>query len=321
MPMPMTILLDSNVWRYIVDANATAKVLQAALKSSHRIAIAPAVVYEALRTENPAIRHALVSAMTLSHWKRLMPEAYSEAYELKVELQRLRSPWLRHPKDLTLYKRLRHDWIRSRGGFWDRVRIDADGERRRIDGPLLELARADAQVGREEGKLMPPQWQSARLTELVASPQSPISGWMGEPVELWRLNALTSFQLAMSLDDHPYRDWLNGEVSLDVMMFQSKELTRFWLYDADTQRMQRCWLRSAFEFQQRFHKITDGTPADSQLSTYLVDVDVMLSADKNFVRFAERCRQEAPFLMGCSTLVPGGEDAVDAVIAALDARR
>lgn len=55
MPMPMTILLDSNVWRYIVDANATAKVLQAALKSSHRIAIAPAVVYEALRTENPAI--------------------------------------------------------------------------------------------------------------------------------------------------------------------------------------------------------------------------------------------------------------------------
>lgn len=82
---------------------------------------------------------------------------------------------------------------------------------------------------------------------------------MGEPVELWRLNALTAFQLAMSLDDHPYRDWLNREVSLDVMMVQSKELTRFWLCDADTQRMQRCWLRSAFEFQQRFHKITDGT--------------------------------------------------------------
>ncbi|HEM8495065.1 TPA: hypothetical protein U2Q01_001519 [Burkholderia multivorans] len=102
-----------------------------------------------------------------------------------------------------------------------------------------------------------------------------------------------------------------------MMMLQKQERTRFWFHDVDPVRMPRHWLRSAFEFQQQFHKITDGTPGDCQLGTYLVDVDVMLSADKNFVRFAERCRLEAPFFVGSSVVVPGDRSAIEALLTEL----
>jgi len=39
----MRILLDTNIWRYIVDADAVVMVQKAALRSKQKIAIAPAV--------------------------------------------------------------------------------------------------------------------------------------------------------------------------------------------------------------------------------------------------------------------------------------
>lgn len=80
-------LLDSNVWRHIVDADVVSKVQNAARKSPNKIAIAPAVVYEVLG-QRPL--PALVLALTLPSWKRLIPETYSEATEIKIEVTRLR---------------------------------------------------------------------------------------------------------------------------------------------------------------------------------------------------------------------------------------
>jgi hypothetical protein len=57
--------------------------------------------------------------------------------------------------------------------------------------------------------------------------------------------------------------------------------------------MPRFWLRWAFEHLQLFHKVTDGTPGDAQLATYLVEGDIVVSADKNFLRIAEAVRPYA----------------------------
>jgi hypothetical protein len=38
-----------------------------------------------------------------------------------------------------------------------------------------------------------------------------------------------------------------------------------------------------------------------------VDVDIFLSADKNLVRIAERCRLEAPFPVARAQLVPAAD--------------
>ena len=314
----MHILLDTNIWRYIVDHDALGTIQQAVRRSRHKIVIAPAVVYEALRTGNPRLRASMVAAMTLPCWKRLMPEAFSEAEEIKAEVKRLQPDWLRRPQYLVMYRRLRHDWTRSRGGFWDRARYDTARESQRIDIPLmLEAARTSARKARQAALSMPTHWKDAALSAMLASPAHPTPGWDGSPVELWRIEAHSYFEQALTTPGHPYADWLEGEVNLTMMLLQKQERTRFWLHEVDPTKMRRHWLRSAFEFQQQFHKITDGTPGDCQLGTYLVDVDLMLSADKNFVKFAERCRCEAPFFVGRSVVVPGGQSAIEALLSEL----
>lgn len=174
----MRILLDTNIWRYIVAHDALGSIQRAVRKSRHEIVIASAVVYEALHTSNSALRRSLIYAMTLPCWKRLMPEAFSEAEEIKAEVVRLRPEWLLTQKDDRLYRRLRHDWSRSRGGFWDRARHDTEREYRRIGSlPLLNAARADAKEAREAAKSMPSHWGDAPLGAMLASLPQPTPGW------------------------------------------------------------------------------------------------------------------------------------------------
>lgn len=116
------ILLDSNVWRYFIDAEAVPALLAATRRSGHIVVMSPAVLYEAAKTRNVLVRDRLLSAMTLPLWKRLMPEAYGEAAEIPSEVRRTLPEWLKREPDLAWFKRVRYDWTRAKGGNWDRVR-------------------------------------------------------------------------------------------------------------------------------------------------------------------------------------------------------
>ena len=119
---------------------------------------------------------------------------------------------------------------------------------------------------------------------------------------------------------HPYVEWLRGEIDLELMLFDSTSLRRFWLQEVQSVNMPRHWLRWAFEFLQGMHKVSDGTPVDCQLGTYLLDVDLFVSADRVLVAIAERCKKDAPFQMARSARVPGGSAGVDAVLARVAGR-
>ncbi|BEP62334.1 hypothetical protein GmRootV213_28880 [Variovorax sp. V213] len=313
----MKILLDTNVWRYIVDTGALPRLQQAARKSRHKVVVAPAVVYEALRTGDRSVRTALVRALALPDWTRLMPEAYSEAMEVRDEVFRVRPQWQRAPADTTLQRRLQFDWKRSRNGFWHRVVHAMDREASNVaQTNLLDLARADTRKIREDAKQLPRSMQDFKLTELRAQPLGPMQGWDGDWLDMWRIQALACWLTALADAHHPYEQWIGGEVIMNFLGVQSSDLVKFWFYDVSTERMPRQWLRTAIGFQQRFHKVTDGTPADAQLGTYLVEVDLLLSADKNLVRIAQRCHREAPFPVADAQLVPAN-DALEAVLTAL----
>lgn len=315
----MKILLDTNVWRYLVDHEAVASLVQAVHKSSHQICVAPAVVYEAFRTSDPALRARLIRCMALPQWKRLMPEAYWEAEEIRAEIKRLRPAWLHRRPDQNLYRRLRYDWIRKKGGFWHRAVHDMDGEAARVENPLLlKLAQREAVMAREAGKAILAKWPRDRLTSFRATLVSPRDGWDGQPVDLWRVEGCMAFEQALRFDSSPYVDWLAGEIDLNLMLFDSAGYTRFWFYEVETENMKRHWLRTAFQFQQRFAKVTDGTPGDSQLGTYLVDVDLMLTADKNLASFAQRCHREAPFPLARAQSIPAGAEAAPAILELLE---
>jgi len=242
----MKILLDTNVWRYIVDAGALLRLQQAARKSRHKVVVAPAVVYEALRTGDRAVRTALVRALALPDWTRLMPEAYSEAMEVRDEVFRVRPQWQRAPADTTQQRRLQFDWKRSRNGFWHRVVHAMDREASAIaQTNLLDSARADAREIREDAKQLPRSMQDFKLTELRAQPPGPMQGWNGDWLDMWRIQALTCWLTALADADHPYEQWIGGEVIMNFLGVQSSDLVKFWFYDVSTERMPRQWLRTA----------------------------------------------------------------------------
>jgi len=124
----------------------------------------------------------------------------------------------------------------------------------------------------------------------------------------------------MGVVGHPTFDWIDGELNIELMLAQSASLVKFWLHDVDAQRMPRHWLRWAFEFLQRLHRVTGGTPVDAQLGTYLLDADLLLSADKILVNIAGRCRQDAPFPIAASKIVPSAAGAVASVLELLEER-
>jgi hypothetical protein len=63
-------------------------------------------------------------------------------------------------------------------------------------------------------------------------------------------------------------------------------------------------LRWAFDYLQAFHRVTDGTPCDTQLGTYLPDADVVLSSDGGFVDRIEECRKYAPRTLPIAERLP-----------------
>ena len=311
----MRVLLDTNVWNYIVNADALESIRQATRKSRHQILVAPSVLYEAARTGDPQLRSALLSAICLPDWKRMMPEAYSEAEELKLEIRRLRPSWIKRKPNLTIFKRVRYDWRRARGGAWDRV----VGEEQLIrDSGAATLARA-RDLARERRKdamewLDSQKWQDLPLNDhRVAWP-----GWTGEPVEPWRVAGLSAFLDSLNTRGHPIFDWIGGEIDFASILAQPSSLENFWLREVERGRMPRCWVRWATETLQQHHKVSDGTPCDAQLGTYLIDADRFLSADKVFVNIANRCRAESPVDMALAELIPGGEAAVRAVLLRLN---
>jgi hypothetical protein len=86
-------LLDTNIWRYVVDSGSQGTLLRLASNGSYDVQIAPGVLYETLRLKDVALRATLVRLMTNFRFHRLLPEAYSESMEILREIERLRPDW------------------------------------------------------------------------------------------------------------------------------------------------------------------------------------------------------------------------------------
>lgn len=80
----MKVLLDTNIWRYIIDAGFANKLFQAIRHSKIRICIAPAIVIETLRMPDTPIRRQIIELQTRDCWDRLMPDAFLECEDVKT---------------------------------------------------------------------------------------------------------------------------------------------------------------------------------------------------------------------------------------------
>jgi hypothetical protein len=310
----MQILLDSNIWRYISDADAAGALQLAVSRTRNRIVIAPSVLYEALRVQDVAVRRKLADVMTRPAWYRLMPDAYSESEELKTEIRRLRPKWMRERPDLERFKRFRSDWKKRNGGFWSRARNTPDSEHnylRLAERDTLDLARANARIDRKSFIGSEHLHHGVPLKSVKALLNSPETHRSRDAIEMWRLSACSSMAMLLGEKDSPYLDWLAGEVELQLISLDAKAWEQFWFYEVEAPRLPRMWLRWAMEYMQLFQKVTDGTPVDAQIASNLAEVDLFVSADKRFIEMCQRCQREAPFSVAEAKSVGAGKEGLE----------
>jgi hypothetical protein len=316
----MKVLLDSNVWRYVADHSDGAELASRSAEFGTEIVVAPSLVFEARALKDDTMRKKILELLSLPSWRRLMPETFLEAEEIKNIVRRLRPEWLVPHPDLSEVNRLRLDWERAHGGFWSNARDDISPPR--TDESLRgeqehALARQEAENVRLRVLGRKQQLSVLSFVHVYGVPPDKAPGWRGEPVEYWRVPSLYHIQNELAVYTSPYREWLDSEINVVAIVAEPESLTRLWYYEIVPVDARRQWIRGAYEYLQAFHKVTPGNPADSQLSSHLVDVDAIVSADRNFVRFTQKCLDDAPFPLAQPYLIPGGANAVVELLAFL----
>lgn len=295
--------------------------LQAAQKGAYDVQIAPGVLYEALRLRDSLLRRRLVRLMTNPRFVRLMPEAYSEGTEILGEVKRVRPEWLHVSPDIQFYNRLYLDWKRKTGGFWVRCARNPDDEAKYLqhgEGKLVESARAQTKAARKE--MIDARWnRNPPLNEVLGGLNQPLPGWNGEMIEAWRIDSLVGMTYALSRPGNAYRDWMGPFIQPTSQILGSASWVKFWLHDADKSAMPRQWMRWAHSFVQRFRKVTNGSPGDTQLFTYLLETDLFITADKALGEILDDCRPFAPAQLPEGKVVPAGAAGVEKVLQMLKA--
>jgi hypothetical protein len=128
------VLLDTNIWNYFAIHSSANALRTAAEFGQVSVIVAPSTLYEALRVKSTEDRAARANLITDPRWTRLMLEAFSESQELLAEVRRCHPEWLtkkndqQFTRDRQFTQMLRHDWRRTKSGFWNRVRRNPDLE-------------------------------------------------------------------------------------------------------------------------------------------------------------------------------------------------
>lgn len=313
----MRILLDTNVWRYLADTDVKHKLFQVASRSNMRICIAPAIVIETLRMSDVQTRNKIIEVQTRSCWHRLMPDSFLQCEDVKREMIRAHPEWELKSKNLNLFRSLRYDWLRTKGGFWEKVRNSPEKvakDYNRQDSEKLAVARFQSREIRrtlsEKGGRM---FDSPSLREWSGSWRNAIDDELVK-TDAWRVFALTVWSNMLS-EETVLKQWLGCEINVELLTsYGALDFIGFWQAEAREDRVPREWIRAVVYGIQSERKVTDGNPTDSAIATHAVDVDLIVSADKNFVAMLNRIQDDAPCKTAYGVLVQAGRACIDELL-------
>lgn len=278
------VLLDSNVWRAIVDEEGVEMLRRSARSAGVQIVAAPAVTYEALRTGDRDLRWKLVKALTRGEWVHPMTEAFQEAEEVRKAIHHYHPEWMRVAPDLNQWYRLRADWL----GAWRlRARRNPDMESHYIsalEGDKLDVGRAQAQEYREFLSDAGVRFEKLSFTETLAEVALGMPGYDGQPFDAWRKDPILIWRDALRAGAaDAYSQWLSPWIDGERVLQEPSAWARFWMREIQIGDVPLQWVRWAFQHAQGTRKTTAGTPVDNQISVYLVDCEHFVSKDKAFI--------------------------------------
>jgi hypothetical protein len=224
-----------------------------------------------------------------------MPEAFMEAEQLHGEIERLRPEWLVEKPDTREWHANCADW---RNGFWWRARTQSEQVSKIIsalDDGRLDRARDEAKVERAEAKELGHTADSLQLDDARAWFLHSTPGWDGEPFEAWRGSSMSNWWRTLIMGgSKTMLDWLAPWLDLHRIRREHDSWVTFWTRECATERLPREWLRWAMSVVQTVKDWSPGAPVDNQISTYLVDYDFFVTADKVFAKCIDLIRPHAP---------------------------
>lgn len=132
------------------------------------------------------------------------------------------------------------------------------------------------------------------------------------------MDSWAGLSYALGRKGNAYRDWIAPFMEIDDGLLDSAAWVEFWLHLADKSAVPRQWMRWAHSFAGRFRKVTPGSPGDTQLFTYFLDTDIVITADKALLDILDECRPYAPCLLPEGQLVPAGAKGVRTLLAQLE---
>lgn len=311
------LILDTNVWRYILDAESNDRVRQSAISAKVQIAMPPCILFEMFRLEDKDLRSRLLELATYQGWKRLMPEAFAEAMELQREIERLHPSWISKDADLSWTNQNYWDWRKKKGGFWDRVRTQPDQVAEYVnksESEDIEKARNQRVAARRMSEEAGWVFHDLDLDRIVAY-EAGDPGEVREAFQPWRVAGKNVFESVLrGRKDHPYYDWIVPLLDLRQIMMERDDWDDFWLRKIDATHMPRWWISWAMEMYTATRKVNTGTAFDIQLATYLVEVDHVVTADKVFHSLVQACRKYAPIQMAESHLISAGNTGIEELV-------
>ena len=321
----MRVVLDTNVWSWLADLDLGSTMAELEEATGINLVVPPSVLLEVLRTPNERAREQIVQVLTQRTRSHPPPEAYFESEELVAEVRRCRAGWLRARPMTDRLPPLLNFWTK---GLWVQAKRNSAAVACRLASMeeslgfgqqldrLVQTEKVNRRMFLEQGFSATGEWVTALHVDVGSADldEHPTirEGWGGRPVEAWRVEASDLFWRELTVvprrrhrtgEDSTFADWCLPWLDRYLMSNDRADWNRFWYYDVEMRNMPRNWLRTYVRLAQYGTKVGSGNPVDEQHSSYLVDADLLISADRRYCSVLESLAKFAPVPIASARLV------------------
>ena len=306
----MKLYFDSNVYDAILKAGEVGAVRAWLRASDHRVeASLEANVIEAVRAP-ASLRAQLIAATTSIGAMAYPPRDYLHYREVATELVRLRPQWFTSPLD----SRRRELYLRERRRTWARWKKEpatVPGNMAEQELRIQQLVAVD--IGRQRKKdhdITPGTQHSDAAVQRCMDALSPAE-------RHWRYANGNEVRASIKGDLRRggHLEWLRGF----VMPESQVAWDRFWMCDAEADRVPLSRIVGLVEFFQRRGNVNAGNPMDRfGHAPYLMGYDRVLTRDERFFKLlVDVVAEFPPGMLATPTLVASTQPVLDAIRAAL----
>jgi hypothetical protein len=322
-----TVLLDTNIWRYLFDNKRSAELkrIQVNRSAKIKISVSPTTAFEIAKLQDNQMKQNLLTLVANPCWHKHMNDSYLQSEQLFNAISRHRPELVKRGGAKPIYNALLRLHKNRRKGWWSNILDKSNADRVQLEsmGSLTSVGflgpdkpgSFDEEANRRifEGKKLKNFLKVSKLNPsyVDASTRAFLStsnSLVGVEDEHWRVHSLLWH---VTWDNQPsIKEWLDERLHLDLMNSNNSDYIQFWLNEVTPEEVPAHWLWCFMDFMTELRKQSSGTYWDLSMATYCCDADYVISADKVFCDLVGEAGSVAEFPVARAIKVRGGQEGV-----------